>query len=223
MESSAKVYAEPVTVTGRLHELDVRESTLIEAVRYGLQFVRESTRHDPRTALGMLAWGKVTRGLRDRLIPLGWTMDNERNYDISIHPSKGYAIAVSAGDKNTGNEDRSPTTSGEKGQCTKDAVLQNSQLQFSRVLPAEFPPKITDTLQTWILLYHIDPKDEQIRVELSLPAGMNNDDRIATWHERIILTSQPFGSPPVSTTDDDRPDGGYDTVEVDVQRRTKVS
>ena len=41
--------------------------------------------------------------------------------------------------------------------------------------------------QTWILLYYSDNQSGELRVEMSLPVGMNQEGYVDEWQERIIL------------------------------------
>ena len=205
------VHIDPVKVAGRLDELGIDPQTLIDAVDYGVQFVLNCTLHDPKTALGMFAWGKINRGLRDHLKSHGWTFESERNYELTVHPERKFAIAVSSGNPKTGKLE-TPRTSGEKGQCTIDAVMHNLQLDFSSVDPGQFEAR-EQPMVTWLLLYRVDYEAEEVRSELSLPAGIDSENRVNEWHERIILAAQPFGSPPAVVDDDDDTE-----IDVDVQR-----
>ena len=211
-EPDKLVHIDPVKVAGRLDELGIHQQTLIDAVDYGVQFVLNCTLHDPKAAQGMLAWGKINRGLRDQLKPHAWTFESDRGYEITVHPQRKFAIAVSSGNRKTGKEKPTPKTSGEKGQCTIDAVLHNLQRDFSSVDPSQFEPS-EQPMVTWLLLYRVDYDAEEVRSELSLPAGFDSENRVNEWHERIILAAQPFGSPPAVVDDDDD-----NEIDVDVQR-----
>lgn len=212
-----RIYITPIEVAKRLDELGLREATLIDAVMNGIHYRLDSTEHSCKTALGMVVWNFATQALRDALVPNGWSKDSTRNYEITVHPEASHAVTVSSGDENTGAEDHTPCTSGEKGQCTKDAIERNLQLGFARISPGEFPPQTDSSPETWVLLYHMDEKQEEIRIELSLPSGLNADDHINDWYERIILTVQQFGDVLTSKTDPD--DDDVDEIDFDVERK----
>lgn len=232
---SCRIYFKPIDTAKRLDELELREATLIRAAMTGLQYWLDATEHSCKTALGMIIWNYATQSLRDLLVPQGWSTDRTRNYEITISPSTSHAVTVSSGDKYTGDKDHTPCTSGEKGQCTKDAIEHNLQLSFAQVSPIEFPPSVEDTLQTWVLLYKIDTKREEVHLELSLPAGLNADDHINRWYERIILTAQPFGAvpaanqpfgtpnqplSPVPATGEKKGDDDSGEIDFDIERKT---
>lgn len=223
MHDRPHIHIDPIDVAGRLDELDVRAANLIEAVQYGAHFVYESTANDPRASLGMLAWGKTNRGLRDRLVPEGWDTRSERGYELTIHPTLNYGIAVSSGDAYTGQDgDFDPSTSSDKGQATRDIVKHNGQLSFATIAPDEFPDQEPPPHETWLLLYCIDEERDEVRLELSRPKAMT-DNRVTSWYERIILRPQAFGRPP-SRVFDDRPDegDGHDAVEVTVEKKAQA-
>lgn len=219
MQREAVVYEEPVAVAGRLDALGIDQPTLVDSVKEGVAFVLACTRHDPLYLPGILGSGKIVRALRDRLIPRGWVYSNPRNYALTTDPGGSFAIAVAGGDASTGRE-QTPTTRTEKGPATRDAIYGNLQHQLAEVDP-QFPRVDKSlTVQTWILLYFIDDHQlNEIRMELSLPSGMDRDGYVTSWRERIVLPAEPFGAVPVSV---DKPkDGGdQDDVTVAVERRT---
>ncbi len=118
----------------------------------------------------------------------------------------------------TGREE-TPTTRTEKGPATRDAIYGNLQYQLAEVDP-QFPRVDKPlTIQTWILLYCIDDHLNEIRMELSLPSGMDHDGFVTSWRERIILPTEPFGAPSKSV---DQPQDGGDQDEVKVERRAAI-
>lgn len=206
-QGEGQVYSEPVSAAGKLHELGVREDVLQEAIQSGLQHAFACTRHDPPILPGILAWGKIMRHLRDRLVPGGWEMSNARNYATVIHPQGGFAVAVAAGDANTGRPDLTPSTRTEKGPATRDAVHQN-QLTFADVSESFPRPKKEPGKQTWLLLHYADEEAEEIRAELSLPVHMGAQGHVTAWRERIILRPIPFTTNP--------PEEGEDGGDLDI-------
>lgn len=167
---------------------------------------------------GFTFWAKTVRGLRDRLMPSGWTKNVfNKCFPLTIHPDGNVAIAVSGGDAATGIEVGRPSTRSTKGKATKDAVHENQQvLAFNGV------PLIQKTkgLATWVLLIHEDVEAEEVRLELSLPSKVNKENYVDEWLERIILPSIPFddfggmaapGEPIIPSSSD--------VIEIDVQRR----
>lgn len=214
MPSETRVFVEPVPLAGRLHEMGVEQNVLRDAVEFGMRHAFDCTRHEPPNLPGILAWGKTVRSLRDSLVPQGWKASNARNYATVIHPRGTYAIAVAAGNSNTGVSDESPSTRAEKGPATRDAVHLN-QLTFWDISESFPRPELVPGTQTWLLLHYADEETEEIRLELSLPAGMTSDGHVTVWQERLILSPVPFFTRPSVSTEESE---GED-VQVDVQRR----
>ena len=182
----AKVYSHPAEVASRLRSLDLRLDALREAIRFGMGYAAEYTENDPSAAKGIMTWAKVNRGLRDSLRPQEWYRDDAHNYARTVHPDKKWAIAVSAGDYNTGNPNQTPASKGQKGPITHHVVAVNQlQLDFWEMVP-DWDRRSADVC-TWILLYHGIHDPHTVRAELSLPEGLNDDGRITVWRERIIL------------------------------------
>ena len=213
-----RIYISRIDVAKRLDELGLREATLIRAAMTGIQYWLDATEHSCRTALGMVIWNFATQALRDLLVTEGWSKENTLNYELTVHPSGSHALAVSSGDKRTGDEEHTPCTN-EKGKCTRDAIERNLQLSFARISPSDFPPDDDEEPDTWLLMYHIDAKKEEIRIELSRPDGLNADNEINSWSERIVLTAQPFGAVPTTKSQNDD-DDDTDEIDFDVDRKT---
>ena len=213
MNPATQVFSDVVPVAGRLHELEVSQDVLQEALMYGLRFGFECTGHDPPSLKGILVWGKISRALRDRLVPAGWKPNNMRNYATVIHPDDSYAIAVAAGDWHTGMPNGTPTTRVEKGPATEEAVAAN-QLSFadiSRDFP-KAPSSVLGITQTWLLLHYVDEEAAEIRWELSLPDRMV-DGFVSAFRERILLPPVALDKPTHQSVSD------TDAVDVNVIRR----
>lgn len=216
MTEDRLIYHESSRVAGRLDLLGVGQEPLRESVEEGVTSSLDCTRHDPPGLAGTLVWAKTVRGLRDRLVPQGWTSRNYRNYSTVVHPDKTFGIAVAAGNASTGRADETPWTRTEKGPITRELIRQNQYSfadDFSDSVPrldAEGP------LHTWLLLHYTDDEEEEIRCELALPASMTTDGFVTGWEERVILKPIPFGttSPTVSG------DPTLDDVDVEVRRRS---
>lgn len=176
-----------VDVSNRLESLGLIYSGIRDAVLYGETFRDASTENDVQFLIGAIAWGKHMRGMRDWLVPIGWARLDVRNVPMIVHPSGEFAITVSSGDENTGNPDRSPKSKNAKGSATEDLVANNKQLTFFYALPMPTPTpnKPMSGRMTWVLL--IARINDEVFLELSLPNDMDEDGRVASWKERIIL------------------------------------
>ena len=177
----ARVYRKPMEAETKLGSLDLDSETLWRAISFGQTYVADATSHDPPSSVGITAWGKTVRMLRDLLAPEGWTAENHQNYP-TVHPSGRLAVAVAAGDEQTGLD--SPETRAPKGIWTTRIIDANRrQLSFAQLSPEWANP----SRQTWILLYYADIQNEELSAELSLPVGMNEEGYVDEWQERIIL------------------------------------
>lgn len=214
--SSPIIHVEPQPVEQRLADLGLTVDVLRDAVLYG-QLHRDScTPNDAPSMRGFLAWGKTLRGLAEQLAPAGWSRSDEGNYPTVVNPSGDLAIAVSTGDGATGHADARAATKYPKGPATHAAVQVNAvQLQLIDVAPIASAETHASRLTrvTWLLLIARD--GDEIRCELSLPGAIEDDGRVESGIERIIL--------PVFTIEPDTPfeEDGAEEIDVQVQRRTR--
>ena len=189
--NQVKVHIGPAAVD-RLRDLGLTGEILTESVLYGLSFLADFTNNDPPSVKGMLVWAKGTRRIRELLAPLGWIVDNRRNYSITVHPTDTHAIAVSTGDFNTGNPEGDPATT-KKGPETVAAAKRNAyQMSFADVDDSFQTPMPASRMQTWLLLHHLNVGTKRLHVELSLPCGMDVTGQVTQWLERIILEPVEF-------------------------------
>lgn len=163
--------------------------------------------------------------LRDQLVPEGFEVVNDDNLPLTVNVESGIAIAVSSGDENTGRHDANPATKTGKGPRTIRAVSHNLERQMSlfdileEVETFAVPPD-TEGRETWVLLVHRDVTALTVRMELSRPIGLDTDNKVNDWAERIILADLPFdGDSGLSLVDHgpDAPSGNEFTV--DIQKR----
>ena len=217
MESQSIGFQERVHVTAaavdaRLFDLGLTREPLLVSVHFGYTYWAECTPHDPLTLPGQMASGKAVRMLRDLQIPNGWIALNDENVPLVVHPSERWAITVWAGDRNTGFPDKTPSTRNEKGPGTQRAVRIN-QFSFASISDNFAQQETAGLRQRWILLHHRDKGTEEIRVELALPAEMNERGLVTRWLERIILVEANSGlaiPDAVPDADDESDDGGID-------------
>ena len=173
----------------RLAELGLSIGLIERVIRRADADVGTFTELDPPIMVGLTRWGRISRYLREELVPDGWTYDNPRNLARTIHPSGEFAIVAATGDELTGLIGLLPTTRYRKGDATVQAVAVNEQLTFD--FGDAFTSDLTadaGALLTWFLLFFED--EAEFRVELSLPDGIE-DGRITSWAERIILPPFP--------------------------------
>jgi hypothetical protein len=214
----AKIIIDQQDVEDALGKIGLDQQLLSEALQSGYLASASCTENDPPNYAGMSQWARTVRGLRERLVPLGWSKSDAKGYSTVVDPAGRIAIAVASGCENTGrNNGRSPTTKSEKGPRTADAVLANKdQLEL---FPETLLPIREDEEQeklTYIYLFHRDRAE--IRAELSLPASMGSDGHINGWAERIILAAQPLDPMPADVAPDFAPQ-----PPVDVRRKDDVA
>ncbi len=210
---AADLYVEVFDVKRRLKSLGLTVDVLLDAVRAGFTGRSTCSELDPPMYPGQTMWAHTVRRLRQCTAPIGWKPDNSSNYCVALSP-EGIAIAVATGDANTGRPHAIPSTSSPKGPCTVEAVALN-QLPLDLRLPGEEePPQPADVTQrqTWLLLIHLD--HSEVRAELSLPSGLDEQDRVTGWRERIILPSVDFDPNQIQLPPDDSGD-----IDIDVRRR----
>jgi hypothetical protein len=212
-----KIFLKAHEVDGRLHELGLDRTMLINVVRRGQYAHASCTANDPPLFAGFTAWAQMVRASREYLLPKGWSRSNENNYCLVIDPAGDVAIAIATGDEGTGQPHANPTTKSSKGPRTVDAVTAN-QVQLE--LPLNCPPipkrlvEQTEKRMTWVLLVHRGV--DGVRSELSLPFAINEEGFIDAWRERIVLGVVPIdpdleGFKP---SPNDQPD-----IAIDIKRR----
>ena len=197
MESASdEIYFEHQRVEARLAQLDLTAEVLIEAVQAGYDSLADWTELDPPSAKGILVWRGIVRALRSQLMPWGWGISNDGSYTVTVHPDGRLCIAVAAGDGRTGNREHpTPRTESAKGPNTVQRVAWN-QLNLPGFAVQETPNRTG--VPTWILLHHYDASTGEIRIEFSFPSGMDKDNHINRWRERLILSG--WGSKSTATT-----------------------
>lgn len=203
-----------------LHALGaLTQENLLESVEWGLRHAFDCTRHEPPNVPGFIAWGKIVRALRDRLVPNNWSPNDVKNYSTVVSPTGTDAIAVAAGNPGTGKASEQVATRSSKGPMTRQKIGEN-QLRLFETVASQFPspePLPDVGVRTWLLLHYVDEEAEEIRVELSLPVSIDEDGHVTDWRERIILDPiphlpEPFSGPRPAEDEDDQ-------TEIEIRRR----
>lgn len=183
------------TPAPRLIELfGLSQGDLQDIVMQGFLARTGCSPHHPKTYPGLTQWAETVRALRDKSVPLGWGIRDVNNFPLSVHPSKKVTIAVQTGDRDTGVSNGSPSNRAAKGATTEGAIAVNqrqlSLFEFDAIpdLPSD-GDKIDSIM--WVLLYHVDSANREIRFELSLPLKMIGG-KIRSWKERFVFASMPF-------------------------------
>ncbi|HCY83947.1 MAG TPA: hypothetical protein DHV36_02300 [Desulfobacteraceae bacterium] len=189
---------ETQTYADELSQLGLEQSWIEQIAGRIISAFNQTTRNDAKSAAGIMAYLAAVRSVRDILCPEGWTIEREHNLEITKNDEIGISLIVSSGDKNTGNENQTPKTKNPKGEQTKRIVHENTNYKslfpdFDKIHTIEICEN-----PNWILLYHIDAPQKQMRLEISLPVKMNYyGNKIEDWKKRIILPMIDFNPSPV--------------------------
>ena len=210
-----KVYSDSWDVATRLAELGLKPDKLIHAVQRGLAAWASCTKNHPPASQGLWAWAETVCGLRDELVPLGWSRSDETNLPLTVNADETLAICVNTGNEDTGIQDGSPCTRSTKGPQTRQAILEN--LGQLRLFPAT--DVIREDRTVWILLIHRDMRAREVRAELSQPISISDEGKVDRWKERIILSSTPFDDDLVSLIEGDN---GPQTPEIDIEIKKRA-
>jgi hypothetical protein len=213
---------EPWDVNRRLRELSDALTTdvLIEAVTRAQAAWAACTRHHPRSFAGIASWAEGIRTLRDQLTPFNWSSEDDRGQPRAVDPEGILAITVLSGDEITGKVGQGqPRTKTGHGPATIEFVDTNAYLwpQWESEARASLERERILEKNTWVLLMYRDTKLGQVRCELSHPTGMDGENRIISWSERIILPPVEFEPIPENVTMNEGPDDGEITI--DIKRR----
>ena len=186
------IYVESWDVNRRLAELGIKEDDLLQAAERGFTAWASCTANHPPAIPGLFAWGETVCALRERLIPLGWERKDEQNWPLVVNRDGNIALSVATGNEDTGRKDKDPVTASAKGPRTISAIVANQNLPlFPEMLPSAESLKAKGRA-TWLLLVYRDTDAREMRCELSRPIGMDSEDRVDGWAERIILSPRPF-------------------------------
>lgn len=216
MADPAHTYVQPHERASRLHELDLREEWIFEAVRIGLAGRMAVTAFHPPIYGGISQWAETHRGLREQSVPFGWEADDGGNFSTIIRADGRVAVTVATGTDKTGIPGYpEPMTKYPRGPMTHAAIDRNVQLTipFFAAAADEDDEYVVPT--TWYLLIHT--RHDEVRFELSCPRHVAGDGRIDSWSERIII-------PPLDTDtvfgdhrDDDDPGSIGGPIDVPVE------
>ena len=184
---------EQAELHAQLHELGhkVTDEMMRNAVRVGYEHMLTCTLFDAPSGAGFIQWDKTVATLREAFCGIGWRINNEGGYATVVDPTGKWAIAVASGDARTGLEGSpAPVTKWPKGSQTALRIHENQMClgdldeAFPRVLAG-----VPDESLTWMLLYHNDRQANEVRMELSLPDGMDSSRRVSSWKRRHILAA----------------------------------
>lgn len=169
------VHHTPQQVHTALSSLGLERDHLQRAIAEGELQRRLASPFDVPTAGGFNAHTRTVRSLRETYVPRGWKQ-NDIGLSTIDSPDGRVAVAVVSGDARTGDQDALTVgTKRARGPATVEAVLENGQGRLFDLEPTV----------TWFLLVH--SRSAGVWAELSLPHRIDEDGRITSWRERIIL------------------------------------
>ena len=215
-ESGTRIYVRSLEVVSRLHDLGLAPHVLRTAAESAIRSVAGYTDHDPRMAKGLQLWGKMHRGLRDQLKPLGWQGETADGFETTVDSLREVAVAVARGNDGTGHPERNPSTRSKRGHMMRPAVTRNRP-GFWTIEPSFGAPPTVPAEHTWVLLFNPDKDEELMRLELALPSGMTDEGHVREWEERIILEPVPYVVTAVEVDDDEE---DADDIDFEVPRKT---
>lgn len=177
----------------RLARLGIEARLLNRALERGEEEFARTTDNCPPGGRGHVRWTWTVAGLREGLVPRGWSRDDS-TLNFVVSSCKTLRIATSRADELTGRESgtRQPRTKN-KGLFTIQAIEKNEQLDLLAALfgkdglGAESKRDAAlkqDLQETWFLLYYRG--QDRMQCELSRPSR-TEAGRIVEWAERILL------------------------------------
>lgn len=193
----------------RMASLGLNSEVLTQSIWMGLSKYRSASKLEPLNAGGSKASFAIIETLREQLLGngLGWKMLNQNGQCLTTNSEKQVSVLVTSGDKYTGLiEGVDPCTRNGKGAETKNQVKKNlgqtlclfeeGIITDREKLPNEIVEPI-DRNELWVLLYHFDLTNKEVRFELSLPIGIKEVGnkgkvKVSEWADRLRFSSLPF-------------------------------
>ncbi|WP_352286828.1 hypothetical protein [Psychrobacter sp. GW64-MNA-CIBAN-0177] len=166
-------------------------------------YQREDNDFSTKSAAGYNAWNYVVKELRLKALEHSWGTPFESNGIEGIKSSlRKITIIVNSGNNNTGIKDKEPKPKNQKGSGYNVLMSDNLDLFTScdDLFDANaITEESADPNQTWLLLFHIDERKEEIRFELLLPTKIENRV-ISGYKKRIILSPIDISNKPKFTS-----------------------
>lgn len=193
----------------RLAELGLSVEAVHASIRAGNVARSEASgAYFPRNFPGIAMWAGTLAQLRREQVKLQqrWEIGQTGNYETVYSADRKIAFAVVAGDTFTGAVGiRDPKLTRRRGPKTKQRVDRNRRIGLQLELDLELRVA-TDQLapdedcRTWFVVLHA--AEDEVRVEVSLPYGIEEDGLVGKWAERILLPAVPV-SGAVAPIDDE--------------------
>jgi hypothetical protein len=197
-----QVFAGPLTLA-KLRALEINQPDLVMAVRAAEIERRSCSPFEPSISPGFKAWAAGFRTLAEQLVPRGWVKTETKGLPRILNPATRVAVAVVTGDEETGLVTGVPRSKSPRGPQSV-LIVRSNEIQLNLFEASRFRPLPAEAEQiTWWLL--MASNGDTVRAELSLPVGVGEDSRLATWKERIIIELGDLSLPPNRRDEEEPP------------------
>jgi hypothetical protein len=183
-------------------------------------------KHSALSAPGHYAYNGMLTSLSGQMCQSDdWERENPLSMPLLINKARKLVLAVSSGDRYTGlpGYDRKPQGKNPKGELTRELARLNQVANEPEGLfaaPEKPLSKMLSELENfrfWLALVCYDRSKLEIRCEVSEPKVFSSQGRVSDYYHRIILP--PYGLTEVDFPDDEDPNDGFGSIEVDISRR----
>lgn len=169
---------------------DVHPDLTEEMFREVLEYARDSTTVSDNgflapTGPGTFMYHYGISKIRELLAEKGWKSDSFRNLPYTVSQDESVKITLATGNATTGIKEGLGPQLKEKGRTP--SFLNGQMTLFNPDDYAVDQPQGT----LWYLVFHVDRKLQEIRMELSMPV-FDNTNQVKGWVHRIIMDPVPL-------------------------------
>jgi hypothetical protein len=182
--SQTLILRRPIEVEAYLRqEIGFELRVVLEALERGGSEAAMTTPHNAASSFGYRRWDGMVAGLRDQLVPHGWTSERPGGLEMVRRADNRVQITGSLGDSNVGNDQADPSCQHEKGESS-DAAMRTNQLTLDGLVGDD--PTWKPILSWWVLYRFAGLNERRVVPELSLPReGVAG--HVSSWAVRILL------------------------------------
>lgn len=180
-----RIYSEEWEVDSRLKRFDATRDELINIAKQTSTHRADAIAIDPLTTAGQLSYIYGTRYKRLLFMPKGYLLDRRENVESVVHPESGIRIVYQNVDQACGLT--SPKAISGKGPAA-NRMIDNGQgvLFHAGELPEAIPQHKIDSLNSSVWYLCMSFNDDDVRLELSLPAFVTGKN-FGVFAERIFI------------------------------------
>ncbi|SKD81873.1 hypothetical protein [Mycobacteroides abscessus] len=186
------VVIKPADAPEYLAKLGITAAHLETALDSGEVAAGNIDEFHPPTAAGTVRWhetvGQLRRGLTEHA---RWQARNLKNSPRTVRPDNIISIMAIGGTVDTGIEAGHPLAARKKGAATRESIAAGQTTIDIALGTSADPETIGTKTGTWVLLYYRDRDPNQLRCELSLPAGIH-EGQFTGWYFRILLDAKDY-------------------------------